>query len=127
MSNKLKAADLRIGNILNYNTAEGDVLPMRITIGDLSWISENEVGFNLVHSPILITEDELLKLSFKEEYRSVFDIRYTHKKRPEFGYDWNRSFGWRLRHYGNHFDCKFVHKMQNVFYVLTNQELTTND
>ena len=63
----MEARELRIGNILNYDTAEGEILPSVIDWQDLKWISEDTKGFNLVHSAIPLTEEWLLRFGFVKE------------------------------------------------------------
>ena len=41
--------DLKCGNILNYDTSEGEILPTVIDWQDLKWLTEDPKGFNLVH------------------------------------------------------------------------------
>jgi hypothetical protein len=62
----LKAIELKIGNLVNYVIAKGDVVPNVIDWQDLKWLSEDEQGFNLLHNPIPLTEEWLLKFGFKE-------------------------------------------------------------
>lgn len=114
----MKARELRIGNLVNYQTAEGDILVARIDWQDLKWISK-------AHSAIPLTEEWLLKFGF-EEYEFEDEI---------FGYVLN-DFG-----YVNEFQfmirifidfegiliqkpIKFVHQLQNLYFALTGEELT---
>jgi hypothetical protein len=74
--------------------------------------------------PIPLTPELLEKCGFEEEYKSEFTIKHTNTKMPQFGYDWNKTFGWRVRYYGEHFNhVKYLHQLQNLFYSLTGQEL----
>jgi hypothetical protein len=59
--------DLKCGNLLNYDTAEGEILPTVIDWQDLKWLTEDPKGFNLVHSPIKLTNEMLLSFGFKDE------------------------------------------------------------
>ena len=59
--------DLKCGNILNYDTAEGEILPTVIDWQDLKWLTEDPKGFNLVHSPIPLTEELILKFGFSDK------------------------------------------------------------
>ena len=56
--------DLKCGNILNYDTAEGEILPTVIDWQDLKWLTEDPKGFNLVHSGIRLDDDNVRKLGF---------------------------------------------------------------
>lgn len=121
----MKARELRIGNLVNYQTVEGDILVARIDWQDLKWISKDEKGFNIAHSAIPLTEEWLLKFGF-EEYEFEDEI---------FGYVLN-DFG-----YVNEFlfmirilidfegtliqkPIKYVHQLQNLYFALTVEELT---
>jgi len=136
MSNKITAADLRIGNILNYDTAEGDTLPTRIEWQDLKWISEDEVGFNLVHSPTTLRAVHLKQFGFSDgdykdgyigkDFKSGGMILDFVLSKPYTKGEWNTTYTLNLE--GHRFiKIEFVHQLQNVFFELTNQELTKND
>jgi hypothetical protein len=127
MSNKLTKADLRIGNILNYDIAEGDTLPTRIDWQDLKWISEDEVGFNLVHSPIPLTNELLLQLGFEHKLINGRINTYT---KGDFQYRYSpykKGLTHRLLGSMKSNKITYVHQLQNLYFALTNQELTTND
>lgn len=124
----MKAKELRIGSLLNYQTAEGEILTTIIDWQYLKWLSEDYGGFNLVHSPIPLTEDWLLKLGFTE-YHYSDDI-----------------WGWVFNYFGyineyqirihNSFieyqenpillnkSIEYVHQLQNLYFALTGEELT---
>ncbi len=40
---------LKIGDYIEYTTAEGDKIIRKINLDDLKWSIEDEKGFNLVH------------------------------------------------------------------------------
>ena len=110
--------DLKCGNILNYNTAEGEILPTVIDWQDLKWLTEDPKGFNLVHSSILLKEDLLLSFGF-------VNIG-THL-------EFKLANSWCLEWYDNILGfsiCKgkrglclgriqYVHELQNLHYSLT--------
>jgi hypothetical protein len=123
----MKAQDLRIGNTVNYQAAEGDILPNTIDWQDLKWLSEGEKGFNLCHSPIPLTEECLLKLGF--EYKNG---GYKHKN---YDLDWYFSLGIGFcpRIFERNISkrdgvkgCFYVHTLQNLYFALTGEELTLN-
>jgi hypothetical protein len=134
----MKAQDLRIGNLVNYETAEGDVLPNVIDWQDLKWLSEDENGFNLVHNPIPLTEEWLWKFGFYKmedtspyNYRifknkSFFYIRYGHFLDGANNEEFN---GFNGLFVGNKFIriIKYVHDVQNLVFSLTGVELTLNN
>jgi hypothetical protein len=124
----LSATELRIGNLVNYDTSEGDVLTATIDWEDLKWLSEDEQGFNLVHNPIPLTEEWLLKFGFKiyKDPETVFyEIRFD--KIANYKFYISRKIGFGIFYYENDFlitQIDSVHQLQNLFYSLTNEELT---
>jgi hypothetical protein len=131
----MKTTELRIGNLVNYDTAEGDVLPNVIDWQDLKWLSEDEQGFNLVHNHIPLTEEWLLKLGFDKlgefgEYYRIFNkglIIDIEDVGNEF-IVWVRigdaileplfEVGYPIAY------IQHVHQLQNLYFALTNEELT---
>ena len=121
----MKAHELRIGNLVNYQTAEGDILVARIDWQDLKWISKDEKGFNIAHSAIPLTEEWLLKFGF-EEYE--FEDEIFGYVLNDFGYV--NEFQFRIRILID-FEgiliqkpIKYVNQLQNLYFALTGEELT---
>ena len=121
----MKAQELRIGNLVNYQTAEGDILVARIDWQGLKWISKDEKGFNIAHSAIPLTEEWLLKFGF-EEYE--FEDEIFGYVLNDFGYV--NEFKFMIRIFID-FEgiliqkpIKFVHQLQNLYFALTGEELT---
>jgi hypothetical protein len=121
--------DLRIGNVLNYDTEEEGIELTVIDWQDLKWLSENPESFNKKHSPMPLTEENLIKLGFeKVGYGRIRDLEFV-----GFGLnDWNvyviENGDFEL-HKSNIGEEKFIvkieyaHQLQNLFYCLTGQEL----
>jgi len=121
----MKANELRIGNLVNYTTAEGDVLTNVIDWQDLKWLSEDEQGFNLVHDPISLTEEWLLRFGFKE---FLIDETWYFIKN-DFVFEISGIIG--FHNYNelesicfNENKCKYVHQLQNLYFALTGEELS---
>ena len=57
--------ELRTGNLLNYDTSEGRYIANKIDWQDLKWLDEDAKGFNLVHTPIPLTEQWIKELGFE--------------------------------------------------------------
>jgi hypothetical protein len=116
----MKETDLRIGNLVNYETLEGDVLTNIIDWQDLKWLSEDEQSFNLAHSPIPLTEEWLLKFGFVKNNNNQFILM-------EGGVDilFNKDLnGWTCD--GINFSINMtehVHQLQNLYFALTGTEL----
>ncbi len=110
----INANELRIGNLLNYQTAEGDILTATIDWQALKWISEDSKGFNLVHSAIPLTEDWLLKFGF-EKIVGWDDITFFSKNGVDIEIH-NDGF------YANR-KIEYIHTLQNLYFALTGVEL----
>lgn len=77
MESNIQANELRVGNILQYTTAEGDKMFTSIDWQDLKWIDEDEKGFNSVHDRVLLTEEILLKCpQLKQNPISIIQFSY---------------------------------------------------
>jgi hypothetical protein len=138
----LSATELRIGNLVNYDTAEGDVFTNVIDWQDLKWLSEDEQGFNLVHNPILLTEEWLLKFGFKKypDCRDTFQqvyydsyqldidrftiISFSIQQQNKSLIKCNFDRGYRSEDNKKNYYIKHVHQLQNLYFALTNEELT---
>jgi hypothetical protein len=133
----MKSNELRTGNLLNYDTAEGETLPTKIDWQDLKWLSEDEKGFNLVHSPIPITEEWLLKFGFTNIDNTNIYVKSMHKigaeklKSLAVYIDENNYTIAIVDYYTGvektdllHLDYEFVHQLQNLYFALTGEELT---
>ena len=103
---RMKATEIRIGNLVKYMGREQAVTSEIIRECELN---------NATTWPIPLTEEKLLELGFKKMnwgiityYHSMFELRsdFTLK-----GVDYN-------------IEVKTVHRLQNLFYSLTGEELT---
>jgi hypothetical protein len=114
--------------LLNYQTAEGDVLTATIDWEDLKWLSEDEQGFNLVHNSIPLTEEWLLKLGFNI-YHDPETIYYeiTFDKIANYKFYLSRKKGFPIFYYRNDFSTTqihSIHSLQNLYFSLTGEELS---
>ncbi len=102
----MKASELRIGNLVNYCN-KISVLNAELFLQLLKYTTPFE--------PIPLTEEWLLKFGFEHLGSSRFDFkRFTY-----YLYDgsfYNQSS--RLS------TIKYVHQLQNLYFALTNEELT---
>ena len=135
----ITANEVRCGNTLNYYTAEGDILPTTIDWQDLKWISEDEAGFNAVHSPIPITEEIIERLGFDFfDYESSDDDEFIYKdfKLQPIGKSFYYSCcdcgenGWQFCLNLTWSDqihlstVLYVHQLQNLYWCLCGKELS---
>jgi hypothetical protein len=111
--------ELKCGNILNYDTAEGEILPTVIDWQDLKWLTEDPKGFNLVHSPIYLDNEWLEKLGFDKTQNETHKVRVGLDGddfiKHQMTYQFNRQFVCKL---------KYVHELQNLHYSLTGEMLS---
>jgi hypothetical protein len=121
----MKANELRIGNLLNYQTAEGDILTATIDWQDLKWLSEDEQGFNLVHNPILLTEDWLLKFGFKYSLK-LDDFMFKDQNDIFEMQPYKKGFLNSVLWCDNEIlqEIKYAHQLQNLYFSLTGEELS---
>jgi hypothetical protein len=122
---ELTAAYLRVGNLLNYQTSDGDVLPSAMDWQDLKWISQDQKGFNLAHSPIPITEEWLLRLGFEKTMSWTFAKELIGNNILVY-YLGEKGFSIGFKNYSD-FKCDQVHQVQNLYFALTGEELTLTD
>ncbi len=116
----IQANELRIGNLLNYDTAEGDILTTTIDWQDLKWISEDPKGFNLVHTPISLTEEWLVKFGFQRFKKGFIKNNICIAEYYGGGltiFLSNEKFDFKV-------DLYSVHQFQNLYFALTSEELT---
>jgi phosphotransferase system IIA component len=120
----ITANELRTGNIVyltksNFKTVKG----YQLDAFDIYKLSENDCSDV---KPIIITREWLLKLRFKRKERKSFStgkevLFYTYKLK---GFTFNTvQEQW---YYKGVFldDIKYVHQLQNLYFALTQKELT---
>ncbi|MEK6884095.1 MAG: hypothetical protein AABY22_30985 [Nanoarchaeota archaeon] len=119
----IKITELRTGNLLNYDTAEGGILPTKIDWQDLKWLDEDAKGFNLVYTPIPITEEWLLKLGAQhyKNRKDMFNLSgitvVIDKDKDLMCIKGNLICELILCH------LKFVHQVQNFYFGLVGIDL----
>lgn len=127
----IQANELRIGNLLNYQTAEGDVVTLTTDFHAIQWATEDTKGFNLVHTPIPLTEEWLIKFgfdSFSECGRKTGT--FGHLKINGIYFDLNNKKlifidkGWRQSVCFEKI-IEYAHELQNIIFALRGKELTT--
>ncbi len=118
----IKENDLRIGNVLYYETPEGETEPIVIHWQHIKWITDNPIQFNLVHSPIELTIDILERWGAIEKQHHWFldDIDLAWITTDEyFEIEWyTPSKGWKIKSF------KYAHDLQNFYFAITGKEIT---
>lgn len=142
-TNKLKCSDLRIGNYVNYENRPFEV----IEISPVSLVVRKKIGdiFEMQHraldvaQPIELTEELLLKIGFKKERQLISNLFYL-----DYETDVDNIIRVKYVIYpkapsllkittsqcGN-YECfefmkrgiKYLHELQNAYYLLTGKEL----
>jgi hypothetical protein len=125
-------SELRVGNVLEYETLEGEWIPTVIDWQDLKWLTENPEDFSAAHRPIEITKESVPRIdSFKHrpcfsffELRTFdfnFDINVyteTEHHKVEFSIETENEYNTMpLPH------ITYIHQLQNLFYSLKGEEL----
>jgi hypothetical protein len=123
----MKATDLRIGNLVNYKIV--DKLderkewfePCEIDAIDLQVIDSD-------YQPIPLTEEWLLKFGFNI-YHDPETIYYeiTFDKIANYKFYLSRKKGFPIFYYRNDFlttQIHSIHSLQNLYFAITNEELT---
>ena len=117
--------NLKCGNIVNYDTAEGEILPAIIDWQYLKWLTEDPKGFNLVHSPVILTKERLLAFGFTEhtDRRNLYSLNKVEIQLMNGTFYFNR-FWYRALFQT---ELKYLHELQNLHYSLTGVMLSLND
>jgi len=129
----IQANELRIGNCL-YNDDTDDIMVVsRIESKDYTkWNNNNEyniIAFKIVTNdgyyegdfrPIPLTEEWLLKFGF--EYRGGHG--YKSPMGENFYFSIGNGFIHEMYRHTNFKGVKYVHQLQNLYFVLTGEELT---
>jgi hypothetical protein len=125
----IKASDLRVGNWLLLDTGVCLPSPHCIMAKDIYDISEGKITLNALE-PILLTPEILEKAGFEKEDK---DNVVWFRKQPlliEFVDYYN--MGYSARFIINQEESRLIykidhlHQLQNLYYALTNSELTIN-
>ena len=122
----MKATELRIGNYV-YHTDAGEIQVNKTDI------AEYEICYETLIEPIPLAEEWLQKFGFIENIKDVpyqpsysINIRLTiFYLRPSYkgGYYWGFMNDGKDCELNDVLNIKYVHELQNLYFVLTNQEL----
>ena len=124
----MKASELRIGNFISYHEQSCEIDNI-CTFEDIPIISlkidNNSVIKNIIDcEPIKVTEELLTKFGFKEDFHS----KYKGWLSPEINSSRIRIniidnvFVYNLNIHTS-IIIKYIHKLQNLFFTLTEKEL----
>ena len=132
----MKAQELRLGNLIEYKIK--DELDERkewwaankLDILDLTWLYSNPEDTNF--RPIKLTEEWLLKFGFKKDKNGIFYIDlFTHYLELMYSmecyypvYIQKSAMSSENEQRIGLINLEFVHELQNLYFVLTGEELT---
>lgn len=116
MTNK----ELRIGNYVKLFLNNSDYNVIQIRIDDLYYINQK----NGIYEPILLTEEWLEKFGFERNENGLFKLFNQSEVPILLNEDLN---GWTCD--GINFsinNTQYVHQLQNLYFILTGEELKLN-
>lgn len=141
----MEAKEFRAGNLLNYTSAEGDVLETSLDWQDFKWLEEDRKGFEAVHDYIPLTEDWLIDFGFHidREWKEITnpdtedeeDIIFHKVKKYELKGWLNRCMYFIVEHGVVYCyvtpryltNTHYVHQVQNLFHSIRGKELTKKE
>ena len=118
----MKANELRIGNLIIERPSEenSNIIPVSIHV-----FTYMKVNYN-IFKPIPLTEEWLIKFGFKKE-GLYYKIQIYGDGIPSYiGINVGYGYAELLRNYNHYINskCEYVHQLQNLYFALTNEELT---
>lgn len=112
----MKVTELRIGNFVKYQNA----------IIEVNYIIESSVGFgngikflyepSYQFEPIELTEEWLLKFAFEKKTHTFVKYPLSIKCQSKYFY-----------YVKTRLEIKYIHQLQNLYFALTNEELTIKE
>ena len=122
----IKETDLRIGNVIYYQSSEDGLLPNIVDWQDLKWLYENPDSFNETFKPIPISWVTLLKLGW-DEFHDGGDHMILSKNVGEWGLFIITADGTGLHYEHRNASCgidiEYYHQLENIFYFTTGKYL----
>lgn len=122
----MEAKELRIDNWFDPYYSEAK----QATLSDISTINiaENDERYQNVSKPIPLTEEWLVKLGFESQKtshtdRMVYWSRCITIEYLKSGSVWITILGIKRKDWNI---CRYVHQLQNLYFALTGEELTSN-
>lgn len=143
----MKANELRIGNLIRFSE-DGTIFTIdSIEEKGLSVQNEKEIAWIDLEEfePIPITEEWLLEVGFQiKDQLSVHKTKIYYISGIDVDYciyfaDFRQDFGFYIEYTDSPFDkdlgvlypiafgIKYVHQLQNLYFALTDEELTSGD
>lgn len=124
----LKASELRIGNYVKNNSYSK--LEFNEVMGVSKYFVEGSFGTTEIEdiSPIPLTPEWLERFGFEKSYHGITSKRIEFTKNKIILQSlWHEEGTPNVRWNINHLNCNgfsYVHQLQNIYFALTNTELT---
>lgn len=114
--NKMKANELRTGNYVMYSSL------IQVNDYKIDECEEHPTRFG----PIQLTEEWLLKFGFTEKYKSIHNSWTKNGSKIFQLSDYEDEEGELMNefYYEGNVHVKYVHQLQNLYFALTEKELT---
>lgn len=113
----MNANELRIGNLVyRTNKLTKEKILIELTASDILDVSANGEMSYFIYKTIPLTEEWLFEFGFLN-----FGYRYS---KPELKLDIIKGDGYYLSNVSK--EIEYVHKLQNLYFALTNKELEIN-
>lgn len=121
----MRATDLRIGNYVRYLNKLAKVRQIRSNKILLKSIGIPQIVYVDYIEPIELTEEILLNCGFEKKEFDYFILKYGNNE-CYFSYKRNNLELCRNMQTTASSKIKYLHQLQNLYFALTNQELTIN-
>ena len=120
----MKATELRIGNLVNYNNQQCEISASDFAVFEMYEKKKLELTS---YTPIPLTEEWLLKFGFESKYKSV-NMQWSFgglelEQISDEDDDGNSIPQEEIFYYDWKFKVKYVHQLQNLYFALTEKEL----
>ncbi len=111
----MNAKELRIGNYVSNQTGELKGIP----VGEYVTINLENIMWAELYVSVPLTEQWLINFGF-EKHKKIYQI-HIHPGCLFVNMYLGRAF---IKYSRVSIDCKYVHQLQNIIYILTGKELT---
>lgn len=120
----IKVGELRVGNVLNYDTGEG-IAPTTIGWQDIKLCEEDEDGFNKYHKPVDLSESVLMACGFDKKSEETDNFWLYKQLVNGMFFQTDESVGCRVVFigHGSALEIKSLHRLQNLYHAMTGKEL----
>ena len=128
----MKGTELRIGNYVNIGLKSSSLRTDfdAITASGLMDLQVNKETSSFVYEPIPLTEEFILDLGFETEVSDWchFTLEYDFEYYIDISLSFSKEITVNIRNEEDvfYFNVEYVHQLQNLYFTLTNEELTIN-